>query len=265
MRRTWKPAFTLIELLVVIAIIAVLAAILFPVFAQARDKARQASCFGQLHQIGSALVMYLQDFDERLPNCCSTGRAWTWTWWREGLTSDCAQVGITAKTPKDSFLGPEQTPARYIQELLHPYVRSGRVWFCPSVNQDRFFRGDRTLPSWGYNGTTYRWNSWADPTSTTDPNPFRKRQQIEVSALPISAIPRPSEAPVVWDMPDWNPVKAPCTSRDLKPAHSRGVNVVYADARVRFAPFSNRPTPSDPDGNCLENWWNENGWKGFFE
>ncbi|HZP82669.1 MAG TPA: DUF1559 domain-containing protein, partial [Chthonomonadaceae bacterium] len=60
--------FTLIELLVVIAIIAILAAILFPVFAQAREKARQVTCLSNQKQLGLALNMYVQDYDERLPN-----------------------------------------------------------------------------------------------------------------------------------------------------------------------------------------------------
>src|SRR6184192_4012092 len=60
-----RSAFTLIELLVVIAIIAILAAILFPVFAQARAKARQAVCISNLKQIGLANMMYAQDYDER--------------------------------------------------------------------------------------------------------------------------------------------------------------------------------------------------------
>ncbi len=64
-----KSGFTLIELLVVIAIIAILAAILFPVFARAREKARQASCLNNVKQLSMATVMYAQDYDERVvPN-----------------------------------------------------------------------------------------------------------------------------------------------------------------------------------------------------
>ncbi len=62
-----RRGFTLIELLVVIAIIAILAAILFPVFAKAREKARQSSCLSNLKQIGLATLQYVQDYDETLP------------------------------------------------------------------------------------------------------------------------------------------------------------------------------------------------------
>lgn len=68
-----RRGFTLIELLVVIAIIAILAAILFPVFARAREKARQTSCLSNIKQIGLALMMYSEDYDERYP---CTGGAW---------------------------------------------------------------------------------------------------------------------------------------------------------------------------------------------
>jgi prepilin-type N-terminal cleavage/methylation domain-containing protein/prepilin-type processing-associated H-X9-DG protein len=77
MNRTRKAAgrsgFTLIELLVVIAVIAILAAILFPVFAQARESARKATCQSNLGQIGKAVTMYAQDYDEKMPNSGSSG------------------------------------------------------------------------------------------------------------------------------------------------------------------------------------------------
>src|SRR5438270_13311006 len=79
MRR--QRAFTLIELLVVIAIIAILAAILFPVFAQAREAARQTTCLSNLKQLGTGLTMYAQDHDETLP-------AWPFSGKQGGVFND---------------------------------------------------------------------------------------------------------------------------------------------------------------------------------
>ncbi len=76
-----RRGFTLIELLVVIAIIAILAAILFPVFAQAREKAREASCTSNMKQVGMAVVMYAGDYDETLPWAASNAVTPTQTWY----------------------------------------------------------------------------------------------------------------------------------------------------------------------------------------
>lgn len=110
-----RRGFTLIELLVVIAIIAVLAAILFPVFAQAREKARQATCQSNLKQIGSAVAMYAQDFDEALPNSGS------------GIKAD-------------------------VVKLLEPYTKQAfgqGIWKCPS--HTRFTPQSGWTSSVGYN------------------------------------------------------------------------------------------------------------------
>src|SRR5258707_2630369 len=71
--RRVNSAFTLIELLVVIAIIAILAAILFPVFARARENARRSSCQSNLKQIGLGILQYVQDYDEIMPRVDATG------------------------------------------------------------------------------------------------------------------------------------------------------------------------------------------------
>src|SRR5437870_112789 len=83
MRPTCRKGFTLIELLVVIAIIAILAAILFPVFAQAREKARQTMCVSNLKQLTLGIRMYMGDYDDTPPrNDCASmndGTQWNWT------------------------------------------------------------------------------------------------------------------------------------------------------------------------------------------
>lgn len=97
--------FTLIELLVVIAIIAILSSILFPVFAQAREKARQSVCLSNLRQVGLAMMLYAQDYDEAMPNA---------QW-----------IGPAAFPPNWSF-GPSS------RDLLEPYVKNNDVFICPS-------------------------------------------------------------------------------------------------------------------------------------
>lgn len=99
-RRTGQNAFTSIELLVVIAIIAILAAILFPVFAQAREKARQTACLSNEKQLGLALTQYVQDFDEVYP------------------------IGTSGTGGYVSIFG--------TAGQLYPYIRNVNVFSCPS-------------------------------------------------------------------------------------------------------------------------------------
>lgn len=102
-------AFTLIELLVVVAIISVLAAIIFPVFARARENARRASCMSNLKQIGLALMQYTQDYDERLP----------------------ANSYLSTKPfPND----PSHSGSRWLWwHMIYPYIKNSQVFICPST------------------------------------------------------------------------------------------------------------------------------------
>ena len=103
MQRTRKPAFTLIELLVVIAIIAILAAILFPVFAQAREKARMTACLSNMKQIGTSLMMYVQDYDETFPYIRFKGD--TTYVWRNAIRPYLKSQGVLA-CPSNPFSHP---------------------------------------------------------------------------------------------------------------------------------------------------------------
>jgi prepilin-type N-terminal cleavage/methylation domain-containing protein/prepilin-type processing-associated H-X9-DG protein len=91
-----RRGFTLIELLVVIAIIAILAAILFPVFARAREAARKTSCASNLNQIGKAMMMYTQDYDEILP-------LYDAIWSRTIIQAYIKNVQIVTRCPSASF------------------------------------------------------------------------------------------------------------------------------------------------------------------
>lgn len=102
-----KRGFTLIELLVVIAIIAILAAILFPVFARARENARRASCQSNLKQIGLGLLQYIQDYDEAIPS---------------------AQLGAPT-APK-------------WMDVVQPYLKSNQIFVCPSHPNTQYIPAD---------------------------------------------------------------------------------------------------------------------------
>ncbi|HOM82029.1 MAG TPA: DUF1559 domain-containing protein [Armatimonadota bacterium] len=110
-----RRGFTLIELLVVIAIIAILAAILFPVFARARENARKTTCLSNVKQLGNAMMMYVQDYDERFP-----GYYPPW---------------------------PETGPGSSWWEGIYPYVKNDKVFVCPSY--------PRQQTTWSYNAHVF--------------------------------------------------------------------------------------------------------------
>ena len=123
-----NTAFTLIELLVVIAIIAILAAILFPVFAQAREKARQTTCLSNVKQIMLGVKMYCQDYDEQSPY-------WLWSY------SGYDHVWLTW------------------MEVVNPYIKNKSVWICPDASLDaQSYISD--APANVKVTATYAWPAW---------------------------------------------------------------------------------------------------------
>lgn len=120
-----RRAFTLIELLVVIAIIAILAAILFPVFAQARASARQVSCLSNVKQTALGVLMYAEDYDENIPlidnngstyyGCCASGA---------NCYPDWGVPGTDPNEPDAMFFG-----------VVQPYIKNRTIAYCPEIGQ----------------------------------------------------------------------------------------------------------------------------------
>ncbi len=184
--RESNHGFTLIELLVVIAIIAILAAILFPVFAQARAKARQTACLSNLRQIGLATGMYVQDYDETYyPHRTKSG----------------ANSNPLLREGGDAFITSTARDRTFWISLLQPYVKNYDLFRCPSNpnpwvkwNTDGKACGAPGCAGAGYGGqNSYGHNdAWLSPAGdfggTTGVNPPS-----------LGGVPRPSNTILVVD------------------------------------------------------------------
>jgi prepilin-type N-terminal cleavage/methylation domain-containing protein/prepilin-type processing-associated H-X9-DG protein len=175
-----NSGFTLIELLVVIAIIAILAAILFPVFAQAREKARQASCLSNTKQIGNAMLMYGQDYDESLfPYRTKAPNPFT------------GDPNISAQAAGNTFYN----------QLLNTYIKNYDVWKCAS-NPDAWVNidpeGTTTEAAFrSYGGqNSYSVNSYAFPTGTGTP--------LIGAGIPLPMFAEPASTVIIVDGKYYN-------------------------------------------------------------
>lgn len=203
-----RRGFTLIELLVVIAIIAILAAILFPVFAQAREAARRTSCLSNVRQLGSAVHLYTQDYDERMVYARSFGRIWSLqSFWGSGWGNRTDDIELP--------------------DLLMPYAKNQGIFFCPSVSRNTRWNLWNNSPAntmtFTDNRTTYFYN-WMVTGSCCVP----AQANIPVFQLSLAAIPYPAEAMLVWDMPFYRGL-----GQSFVP-HMEGTNVLFSDGHAKF-------------------------------
>jgi prepilin-type N-terminal cleavage/methylation domain-containing protein/prepilin-type processing-associated H-X9-DG protein len=208
-------AFTLIELLVVIAVIAILAALLFPVFARARDKARQASCASNEKQIGLAAALYIQDYDEHYPLGHSP-----------------------VADPLTTFDGGGDYEPHFI-ELMRPYIKNSRnqgVWRCPGDPSPRLNKeGDHTEfhVSYSVNG----WFEYGQPLAAVE-TPADKVYVVE---------PTDDDHFHWWEMGRSQPgdpylpvEKLPekqLIEQIARTRHSGGANYLSADWHVKWSHF----------------------------
>ena len=213
-----SKGFTLIELLVVIAIISILASILFPVFARARESARRASCMSNLKQMGLGMMMYVQDYDETFPK-------------------EYATIGGTN---------------RFWPDVINPYTKTYQIFFCPSAlatnswqeggygsNRNIFVRGADpviSLPAVESAANTYLIMDFGTTSFTAG----------LVTGLPAHAQYLPgigetrnlstAECPrLLTGGPYWERYIGDC----MRGRHFLGVNTVFADGHVKWLKSQN--------------------------
>jgi prepilin-type N-terminal cleavage/methylation domain-containing protein/prepilin-type processing-associated H-X9-DG protein len=225
-------AFTLIELLVVIAIISLLAAILFPAFAQARAKARQAVCQSNLKQIGSAIQMYMQDYDGTyVPkyNCLI---------WSTAYPDHCDSPALDSATgeinpPLPQWMPTTNAPAG-TEYLLRLYVKNDDVRRCPS----RFQAGTPLTAGGPLEEGRYVINGW-------DTQYSKGRPETSPQGQPDSAVPEPAGTLIVWEHTNQSAEcqrgqegGGPDTLLDSpdhwETGHQGGMNGLYCDGHVRW-------------------------------
>lgn len=246
-RSPHQNGFTLIELLVVIAIIAILTAILFPLFAQAREKARESACMSNLKQIGLAYVQYYQDYDETTINAVYNGNR------PAPFHAPPYQYGISPGA------------------ILYPYIKSVQVWRCPSdslshpANVDSYLDQANDDTCYGcYGGlenVSYTYNFYFMELSTPGAAESDANGNCAQVPLPISKLQTPSSDAVFLEswgngggsnewMFDGGSQLAGRVTGSLQfsnaPAgtspqlgvvgHQNGGNALYADGHVKWFP-----------------------------
>ncbi|BDI32455.1 hypothetical protein CCAX7_45060 [Capsulimonas corticalis] len=247
--RNLQSGFTLIELLVVIAIIAILASILFPVFAKAREKARQTSCLSNQKQIGLGLMQYVQDYDETLTQAFYGGFDWS-----------------------------QNDDSHYKwEDAVYPYVKSEAVFNCPDEENyaTNHFIYNRNLPnnnnsmenhgSYGMNVTYFGDNQFDHQSLKHHPT-----GGDDGGCKTVAAIGSPSDT--IWVMDAnyfqvawWNVASqeiptnpdsgAVTSSNQIMIRHTGRTNTLFCDGHVKALTFGQLSTPvNDTSGLDVGAW-----------
>ncbi|BDI28969.1 hypothetical protein CCAX7_10200 [Capsulimonas corticalis] len=217
-------AFTLIELLVVIAIIAILAAILFPVFAKAREKARQISCASNEKQIGLAIMQYVQDYDEKYPAREYNGGAVSW------------------------------------RNVVFPYVKATGVFRCPSNKSSTNNGGDGYPISYGanYNSSPYFNTDFGNMYPSTPYNGTALFANTDGPGVAMASVDAPAQVIAVLEMTNEGYADANIlnhytgANNDLFAGHNGVSNYLFADGHVKAL----KPMATIfPCGSAPVNYW----------
>jgi prepilin-type N-terminal cleavage/methylation domain-containing protein/prepilin-type processing-associated H-X9-DG protein len=198
-------AFTLIELLVVIAIIALLAAILFPVFARARENARRSSCMNNLKQIGLGMQQYVNDADETYP---------------PGQPTNTAAPGDGAT----------------FATMLLPYIKNEQIFMCPSASSKPL---TTTIPT-AIPATDFRWNAPAPPWRTRSQGNYGANGNLLVTPpVALADVQRSAKTLLAFDCAWYSGIAVIDTPvQGARHRHLEGMNFVFCDGHAKSYSWS---------------------------
>ena len=232
-----KRGFTLIELLVVIAVILIIAAILFPVFAQVREKARQTACSSNMKQLGTAWMLYSQDYDESGPpnRACNV--------LQPGRLLSIGDAQCVCGGPYASW-----------HDLLQPYTKSYKILICPSAGNEGYAWRDPSaaLNPPGGNIENLRWTysvnyiavrGTCKPTCPDQPNgPNYPWEPNCAFGRSMASIPMPAELIVVIETNTSSPDVRNFFDA-LRCRHNGGANFTFADGHAKWMKLAQTVTP----------------------